>query len=85
MKQLHQLKNLFDPQPPFPVEDVPLDYLRCSGELVSVLGAAWFFYKEVGKWNLVRPFTQTQRKKIKSTRVTPKSTDNHFQEEPSKL
>ncbi|KAK9521318.1 hypothetical protein VZT92_021135 [Zoarces viviparus] len=32
-------------QPPFPIEDDPLDYIRCTGELLSVLGAAWFFYK----------------------------------------
>ncbi|XP_041796196.1 transient receptor potential cation channel subfamily V member 1-like [Chelmon rostratus] len=42
-------------QPPFPVEDVPLDYLRCSGELVSVLGAAWFFYKEITIFKRNRP------------------------------
>nr|XP_046245975.1 transient receptor potential cation channel subfamily V member 1-like isoform X2 [Scatophagus argus] len=34
-------------QPPFPIEDVPLDYFRCCGELISVLGAVWFFYKAV--------------------------------------
>ncbi|KAM3615569.1 uncharacterized protein V6R79_004262 [Siganus canaliculatus] len=34
-------------QPPFPIEDVPLDYLRCCGELVSVFGAVWFLYKEL--------------------------------------
>ncbi|KAE8294928.1 Transient receptor potential cation channel subfamily V member 1 [Larimichthys crocea] len=32
-------------QPPFPIEDVPIDYLRCVGEIISVLGALWFFYK----------------------------------------
>ncbi|XP_047450081.1 transient receptor potential cation channel subfamily V member 1-like [Mugil cephalus] len=36
-----------DGQPPFPVEDVPLDYLRCVGEIVSVLGSLWFFYKAI--------------------------------------
>uniref|UniRef100_A0A3B4X2H5 Transient receptor potential cation channel subfamily V member 1-like n=1 Tax=Seriola lalandi dorsalis TaxID=1841481 RepID=A0A3B4X2H5_SERLL len=40
-------------QPPFPVENTPVDHLRCMGELISVLGAAWFFYKAVRKWNLV--------------------------------
>ncbi|TMS07748.1 Transient receptor potential cation channel subfamily V member 1 [Larimichthys crocea] len=34
-------------QPPFPVEDVPIDYLRCVGEIISVLGALWFFYKAI--------------------------------------
>ncbi|XP_042269846.1 transient receptor potential cation channel subfamily V member 1-like isoform X2 [Thunnus maccoyii] len=34
-------------KPPFPIEDVPLDYLRCTGELISVLGAVWFFYKAI--------------------------------------
>ncbi|XP_029943300.1 transient receptor potential cation channel subfamily V member 1-like [Salarias fasciatus] len=34
-------------QPPFPVEDVPLDYLRTLCELLSVLGAVWFLYKSV--------------------------------------
>ncbi|XP_070762054.1 transient receptor potential cation channel subfamily V member 1-like [Enoplosus armatus] len=34
-------------QPPFPIEDVPIDYLRCIGELISVLGAVWFFYKAI--------------------------------------
>uniref|UniRef100_A0A3B4X254 Transient receptor potential cation channel subfamily V member 1-like n=1 Tax=Seriola lalandi dorsalis TaxID=1841481 RepID=A0A3B4X254_SERLL len=36
-------------QPPFPVENTPVDHLRCMGELISVLGAAWFFYKAVRK------------------------------------
>ncbi|KAM7398861.1 hypothetical protein PAMP_018170 [Pampus punctatissimus] len=36
-----------DGQPPFPVEDVPLDYLRCIGELISVFGAVWFLYKTI--------------------------------------
>ncbi|XP_054455866.1 transient receptor potential cation channel subfamily V member 1-like [Anoplopoma fimbria] len=34
-------------QPPFPIEDVPPDYFRCIGELLSVLGAMWFFYKAI--------------------------------------
>ncbi|XP_023266093.1 transient receptor potential cation channel subfamily V member 1-like [Seriola lalandi dorsalis] len=34
-------------QPPFPVENTPVDHLRCMGELISVLGAAWFFYKAI--------------------------------------
>ncbi|XP_071353076.1 transient receptor potential cation channel subfamily V member 1-like [Trachinotus anak] len=34
-------------QPPFPIEDTPVDYLRCVGELISVLGAVWFFYKAI--------------------------------------
>ncbi|XP_069569057.1 transient receptor potential cation channel subfamily V member 1-like isoform X1 [Brachyistius frenatus] len=34
-------------QPPFPIENVPLDYLRSFGELISVLGAAWFLYKSI--------------------------------------
>uniref|UniRef100_A0A3B3TRQ6 Transient receptor potential cation channel subfamily V member 1-like n=1 Tax=Poecilia latipinna TaxID=48699 RepID=A0A3B3TRQ6_9TELE len=29
-----------DGQPPFPVENVPADHLRCLGEIISVLGAA---------------------------------------------
>ncbi|XP_051254557.1 transient receptor potential cation channel subfamily V member 1 isoform X1 [Dicentrarchus labrax] len=33
-------------QPPFPI-DVPLDYLRCFGEVLSVLGAVWFLYKAI--------------------------------------
>ncbi|XP_042342627.1 transient receptor potential cation channel subfamily V member 1-like [Plectropomus leopardus] len=33
--------------PPFPIEDVPLDYIRCIGEIISVLGAVWFFYKAI--------------------------------------
>uniref|UniRef100_A0A4W6FXS9 Transient receptor potential cation channel subfamily V member 2 n=1 Tax=Lates calcarifer TaxID=8187 RepID=A0A4W6FXS9_LATCA len=32
-------------QPPFPIEDAPVDYFRCIGEIISVLGAVWFFYK----------------------------------------
>ncbi|XP_072248139.1 transient receptor potential cation channel subfamily V member 1-like [Leuresthes tenuis] len=36
-----------DGQPPFPIENVPLDYLRCAGELISVLGAARFLYKTI--------------------------------------
>ncbi|PWA25568.1 hypothetical protein CCH79_00019658, partial [Gambusia affinis] len=34
-----------DGQPPFPVENVPADHLRCVGEIISVLGAARFLYK----------------------------------------
>uniref|UniRef100_UPI0037E7A5D8 transient receptor potential cation channel subfamily V member 1-like n=1 Tax=Semicossyphus pulcher TaxID=241346 RepID=UPI0037E7A5D8 len=34
-------------QPPFPIENVPIDYLRCTGEIISVLGAVWFLYKAV--------------------------------------
>ncbi|XP_062275922.1 transient receptor potential cation channel subfamily V member 1-like [Scomber scombrus] len=34
-------------QPPFPVDDAPLDYVRCIGEVISVLGAVWFFYKAI--------------------------------------
>lgn len=36
-----------DLQPPFPIEDVPDDYLRSAGQVISVLGALWFFYKAV--------------------------------------
>uniref|UniRef100_A0A3P9QAM2 Transient receptor potential cation channel subfamily V member 1-like n=1 Tax=Poecilia reticulata TaxID=8081 RepID=A0A3P9QAM2_POERE len=32
--------NRKDGQPPFPVENVPADHLRCLGEVISVLGAA---------------------------------------------
>uniref|UniRef100_A0AAQ5XYT0 Ion transport domain-containing protein n=1 Tax=Amphiprion ocellaris TaxID=80972 RepID=A0AAQ5XYT0_AMPOC len=39
-----------DGQPPFPLE-VPLDYLRCVGEIISVLGAVRFLYQSVRKWN----------------------------------
>uniref|UniRef100_A0A8C5CI32 Ion transport domain-containing protein n=1 Tax=Gadus morhua TaxID=8049 RepID=A0A8C5CI32_GADMO len=34
-------------QPPFPVENTPLDWFRCIGELVSVLGAVYFFIKAI--------------------------------------
>ncbi|XP_030236207.1 transient receptor potential cation channel subfamily V member 1 isoform X1 [Gadus morhua] len=34
-------------QPPFPVENTPLDCFRCIGELVSVLGAVYFFIKGI--------------------------------------
>lgn len=44
----------FDLQPPFSVEDVPFDYFRLIGELISVLGAVWFFYKAVRKWNIIQ-------------------------------
>ncbi|XP_032401525.1 transient receptor potential cation channel subfamily V member 1-like [Xiphophorus hellerii] len=36
-----------DGQPPFPVENVPADHLRCIGETISVLGAARFLYKTI--------------------------------------
>uniref|UniRef100_A0A087XJ40 Ion transport domain-containing protein n=1 Tax=Poecilia formosa TaxID=48698 RepID=A0A087XJ40_POEFO len=36
-----------DGQPPFPVENVPADHLRCLGEIISVLGAARFLYKTI--------------------------------------
>uniref|UniRef100_A0A3B3TQY9 Transient receptor potential cation channel subfamily V member 1-like n=1 Tax=Poecilia latipinna TaxID=48699 RepID=A0A3B3TQY9_9TELE len=32
-----------DGQPPFPVENVPADHLRCLGEIISVLGAITIF------------------------------------------
>uniref|UniRef100_A0A667ZY41 Transient receptor potential cation channel subfamily V member 2 n=1 Tax=Myripristis murdjan TaxID=586833 RepID=A0A667ZY41_9TELE len=34
-------------QPPFPVEDNPLDRLRCAGEVISILGAVHFFCKAI--------------------------------------
>ncbi|XP_039987251.1 transient receptor potential cation channel subfamily V member 1-like [Xiphias gladius] len=34
-------------QPPFPIKDVLVDYLRCIGQLISVFGAVWFFYKAI--------------------------------------
>ncbi|XP_071398318.1 transient receptor potential cation channel subfamily V member 1-like isoform X1 [Centroberyx affinis] len=34
-------------QPPFPVEDDPLDRLRCAGEVISVLGAVYLFCKAI--------------------------------------
>ncbi|XP_054884913.1 transient receptor potential cation channel subfamily V member 1-like isoform X2 [Poeciliopsis prolifica] len=37
----------FPSQPPFPVENVPADHLRCLGEIISVLGAARFLYKTI--------------------------------------
>ncbi|XP_037632140.1 transient receptor potential cation channel subfamily V member 1-like [Sebastes umbrosus] len=33
--------------PPFPIQDVPRDYFRCIGEIISVLGAVWFFFKAI--------------------------------------
>ena len=36
-------------QPPFPVENTPLDWFRCIGELVSILGAVYFFIKGVSR------------------------------------
>ncbi|KAM6987528.1 transient receptor potential cation channel subfamily V member 1-like [Tautogolabrus adspersus] len=34
-------------QPPFPVENVTVDSVRCIGEIICVLGAVWFFYKAI--------------------------------------
>ncbi|XP_020499131.1 transient receptor potential cation channel subfamily V member 1 [Labrus bergylta] len=34
-------------QPPFPVENVTVDSLRCIGEIMCVLGAVWIFYKTI--------------------------------------
>lgn len=39
--------NRKEGKPPFPIEDVPDDYLRSAGQVISVLGALWFFYKSV--------------------------------------
>ncbi|XP_072317875.1 transient receptor potential cation channel subfamily V member 1-like [Eucyclogobius newberryi] len=39
--------NRKEGKPPFPIEDVPDDYLRSAGQLVSVLGGLWFFYRSV--------------------------------------
>uniref|UniRef100_A0AAZ1XNW8 Ion transport domain-containing protein n=1 Tax=Oreochromis aureus TaxID=47969 RepID=A0AAZ1XNW8_OREAU len=49
-----------DGKPPFPIENFPLDHLRCVGEILSVFGALIFLYKTVRKWNLVTSFTQTE-------------------------
>uniref|UniRef100_A0A673B8J4 Uncharacterized protein n=1 Tax=Sphaeramia orbicularis TaxID=375764 RepID=A0A673B8J4_9TELE len=46
-------------KPPFPIE-VPLDYLRCVGEVICILGALWFLYKSVRKWHLVQLFKKLQ-------------------------
>ncbi|KAJ0022208.1 hypothetical protein NQD34_009698, partial [Periophthalmus magnuspinnatus] len=42
-----QYRSVCGPQPPFPIEDVPDDYLRSTGQVISVLGGLWFFYKSV--------------------------------------
>ncbi|XP_019223153.1 transient receptor potential cation channel subfamily V member 1 isoform X5 [Oreochromis niloticus] len=34
-------------QPPFPIENIPLDHLRCVGELISIFGALRFLYKTI--------------------------------------
>lgn len=39
--------NRKEGKPPFPIEDVPDDYLRTTGQIISVLGALWFFYKSI--------------------------------------
>uniref|UniRef100_A0AAV2J577 Ion transport domain-containing protein n=1 Tax=Knipowitschia caucasica TaxID=637954 RepID=A0AAV2J577_KNICA len=39
--------NRKEGKPPFPIEDVPDDYLRSTGQIISVLGALWFFYRSV--------------------------------------
>lgn len=36
-----------DGKPPFPVKNIPVDHLRCIGEIISVLGAARFLYKTI--------------------------------------
>ncbi|XP_015259487.1 PREDICTED: transient receptor potential cation channel subfamily V member 1-like, partial [Cyprinodon variegatus] len=36
-----------DGKPPFAVENTPEDHLRCMGEIISVLGAVWFLYKNI--------------------------------------
>lgn len=68
-------QRLLNPQPPFPIENFPLDHLRCVGEILSVFGALIFLYKTLRKWNLVTSFTQN----IKLTNViTFKSLDKSF-------
>ncbi|KAM3874744.1 transient receptor potential cation channel subfamily V member 1-like [Diretmus argenteus] len=42
-------------QPPFPVEDDPLDRLRCTGEVIMVLGAVYFFCKGIIDFKRNRP------------------------------
>ncbi|XP_055003668.1 transient receptor potential cation channel subfamily V member 1-like isoform X1 [Boleophthalmus pectinirostris] len=39
--------NRKEGKPPFPIEDVPDDYLRSTGQVISVLGGLWFFYRAV--------------------------------------
>uniref|UniRef100_A0A669AZB0 Ion transport domain-containing protein n=1 Tax=Oreochromis niloticus TaxID=8128 RepID=A0A669AZB0_ORENI len=36
-----------DGKPPFPIENFPLDHLRCVGEILSVFGALIFLYKTI--------------------------------------
>uniref|UniRef100_A0A3P8Q2V4 Ion transport domain-containing protein n=1 Tax=Astatotilapia calliptera TaxID=8154 RepID=A0A3P8Q2V4_ASTCA len=38
-----------DGKPPFPIENFPLDHLRCVGEILSVFGALIFLYKTLRK------------------------------------
>lgn len=56
--------RLSDPQPPFPIEQVPLDYFRSCGEFISVFGAVWFFYKAVRRQNLAQQMFDGSYKRI---------------------
>ncbi|XP_034557692.1 transient receptor potential cation channel subfamily V member 1-like [Notolabrus celidotus] len=42
-------------QPPFPVQNLPLDHLRCFGEVVSVVGALWIFFKALASFKRKPP------------------------------
>uniref|UniRef100_A0AAZ1XD75 Ion transport domain-containing protein n=1 Tax=Oreochromis aureus TaxID=47969 RepID=A0AAZ1XD75_OREAU len=47
-------------QPPFPIENIPLDHLRCVGELISIFGALRFLYKTVRMLKQIQSFTEKE-------------------------
>ncbi|XP_062408670.1 transient receptor potential cation channel subfamily V member 1-like isoform X1 [Sardina pilchardus] len=45
--------------PPFPIEHVPVDYFRLGGEIISLLGAVYFFFKGISDFRRKRPKLNT--------------------------
>ncbi|XP_012691633.2 LOW QUALITY PROTEIN: transient receptor potential cation channel subfamily V member 1-like [Clupea harengus] len=46
-------------EPPFPVQHVPSDYFRLAGQIISLLGAIYFFFKGISDFRRKRPKLQT--------------------------
>lgn len=41
-------------QPPFSIEDTPSDHLHLTGQLISLIGAVYFFFKGVSEVNIIQ-------------------------------
>ncbi|XP_041661928.1 transient receptor potential cation channel subfamily V member 1-like [Cheilinus undulatus] len=42
-------------EPPFPIENVTVDSVRCAGEVITILGGLYFFFKSIRNFIRSRP------------------------------